>query len=466
MDRRPVGNYVKASLERARNQARRFDFAAFWQVIKESLKVTNDKFVAQRKHRPDRLIFILIMVLLLISLVTLWSIAPARAQILGGGADAEFKFVAKLILVLLFGTVVFFICSRINLNVWRRLSTWLLVGAFAACLILALLGLLGSSVANCANGACRWYNFGFFDFQPAELMKLAMLLFTAGFLAQKTKLHELGSIKRTILPLICLLLFALFVVVFLERDLGTGVALIGIILTQLIIAKASWRIITALIVILVGFGVLAVIVAPHRMERIASFGADCSVIDAESDTWHICQSLTALGSGGVFGRGLGHSISSFGWLPEAINDSIFAIMGETFGLIGLVTILFIFYTLLYRILKIADYIDNTFLRILTAGVFGWILSHILVNIGSMTGLIPLTGITLPFLSSGGTSLLFIMAASGIVFNISRYTAHHAINEQEGDISDHEDSGSWRRVRRTRYTSGSGSESYPTKSSER
>jgi cell division protein FtsW len=232
------------------------------------------------------------------------------------------------------------------------------------------------------------------------------------------------------------------------------VALIGIILAQLIISKASWRIIAALVTILVGFGLMAIAIAPHRMERVASFGADCSVIDAEADTWHICQSLTALGSGGVFGRGLGHSISSFGWLPEAVNDSIFAIMGETFGLVGLIVIMIIFYVLLYRILKISDYIDNAFLRVLTAGVFGWIFSHILVNIGSMTGLTPLTGITLPFLSSGGTSLVMVMAASGMVYNISRYTAHREINDK-GASAD-EDSGSWRRVRRTRYAGRSDS----------
>jgi cell division protein FtsW len=454
MERRPVGNYLKENLERAQKHVKKFDLASFWRTIRESLKVTNDKFVEQRKHRPDRIIFVLIVALLLISLVTLWSIAPARAQILGGGEEAEFRFIIKIILVLLIGIGVFFVCSRINLNFWRRFSGWLLVGAFAACLALAMLGTLGSSLANCTNGACRWYNLGFFDFQPAELLKLAMLLFTAGFLAQKAKLKELNSIKRTILPLTFLLLFALFVVVFLEQDLGTGVALVGIILAQLVVSKASWRIITALVTILIGFGLVAIVVAPHRMERIASFGADCSVIDAESDTWHICQALTALGSGGIFGRGLGHSISSFGWLPEAVNDSIFAIMGETFGLAGLVFILMIFYVLLYRILKIADYIDNAFLRIFVAGVFGWIMSHILVNIGSMTGLIPLTGITLPFLSSGGTSLLFVMAASGIVYNISRYTAHREVNEGEG--GDDENSGSWRRVRRTRYTGRSGS----------
>lgn len=455
MNRQTVGDRVRGSLNRAGNQTKGpgglISLATF---IKESLRTTDDKFVSQRKHRPDRLIFVLIVALLLVSLVTLWSIAPARVQILGGGEMAEFKFVAKLIIVMFIGIGTFFVCSRINLNIWRRLSVWLLAGAFLACLLLALLGALGAPIANCANGACRWYDLGFFDFQPAELLKLAMLLFTAGFLAQKTKLNELNSIKRTILPLTCLSVFALFVVVFLEQDLGTGVALVGIILTQLIISKASWRIIIALVTILVGLGLLAVAIAPHRMERVASFGADCFTIDAEADTWHICQSLTALGAGGIFGRGLGHSISSFGWLPEAINDSIFAIMGETFGLIGLISILIVFYILLYRILKISDYIGNVFLRILTAGVFGWILSHVLVNIGSMTGLIPLTGITLPFLSAGGTSLLFIMAASGIVYNISRYTAHREVNDDEREGLEDENSSGWRRVRRARYASRS------------
>ncbi|MDR1300101.1 MAG: FtsW/RodA/SpoVE family cell cycle protein [Candidatus Nomurabacteria bacterium] len=426
--------------------------AGFWNYVRESLKVTNDRFVEQRKHRPDRLIFILILSLLLISVVVLWSIAPARAAVLGG-ENAEFNFIAKQIGMVALGIVLFFIASRMPLDFWRRWAGRFLIIAFALSFLLAIFGVMGLPIASCTNGACRWYDLPFgLSFQPAEFLKFGMMLFVAGFLALRIKRGEEGSVLRTVVPVVVMMLLALFVIVFLENDLGSGVALIGIVLCQLVIAKTSWKVIGALLALVVVIGLVAVVVAPHRIERMLSFGADCVVIDPESKDWHICQALTALGSGGFMGRGLGHSVQAFGWLPEAVNDSIFAILGETFGFLGVVAILVIFIALLYRIIKTADYIDNDFLRIAVAGVFGWIATHVAVNVGAMTGVIPLTGITLPFLSLGGSSLLFVMVASGIVYNVSRYTSHRKTNDKKGGAD--ESFGGRRRLGRTR-DAGSG-----------
>ncbi|MNT39963.1 Lipid II flippase FtsW [compost metagenome] len=140
-----------------------------------------------------------------------------------------------------------------------------------------------------------------------------------------------------------------------------------------------------------------------------------------------------------------------GYLPEAINDSVFAVMGETFGFIGLVIILALFTGLLLRLLKIYDHLGPPELRLVVAGVFGWLGSHVMLNVAAMIGLVPLTGITLPLLSFGGTSMVFIVGALGLAFQLSRYTSHRVNKE-----TDNEDSRSRRGVGRTRYASGRGS----------
>jgi cell division protein FtsW len=138
-----------------------------------------------------------------------------------------------------------------------------------------------------------------------------------------------------------------------------------------------------------------------------------------------------VGSGGVTGKGLGQSIQAFGYLPEAANDSIFAILAEIFGFLGTVAVLAIFAALLVRLLHIMDNSANPYYRLVMAGIFGWVFSHTVVNIGAMLGIFPLTGITLPFVSFGGTSLLFMLAAMGLALQISRYTGHQSQSEVTG-----------------------------------
>lgn len=420
--------------------------------LSESLRVTDDKIVDRRRHRPDRLLFVLILTLLFVGLIVLWSIAPARAALSPNDDQAETQFIIKQLGVVMAGILAFFAAAKVPLDLWRRGAKWLLVVAILACLGLAVFSFAKvEALASCINGACRWYRLPLgLTFQPSELLKFGIMIFVAGFLALKTKLGEQKSLTKTLIPILLVLMLGLFFIVILQNDLGSGVALIGIVMCQLVIAKIPWKSVGVMGLILLAFGTGAIVIAPHRIERILSFGADCSTIDAKSRDWHICQALTSLGSGGLTGRGLGRSVQAFGWLPEAINDSLFAILGETFGFLGLMAILTIYFVLLYRVLKIADYIENVFLSIIVAGVFGWIATHIVVNVGAMTGVIPLTGITLPFLSFGGTSLLFIMSASGIVYNISRYTDHQKIDDKEGGNG--ESFSSRRRIGRTRDAS--------------
>jgi cell division protein FtsW len=221
----------------------------------------------------------------------------------------------------------------------------------------------------------------------------------------------------------------LFVIVF-QKDMGTGITLLGALTVMLFAAGLSRRWLFMAGGALLAAGIMLIITSPHRIERVLTFfQSSSSTADAES--YHINQALIALGSGGIFGKGLGNGVQAFGYLPEAVNDSIFAILGETFGFVGLMVILALFGALLYRILHTFTQTVDVTNRLIVAGVFGLIATHIVVNVGAMTGVFPLTGVTLPFLSFGGTSLMFTMLALGLVFNISRFTTHQIVTTTEG-----------------------------------
>ena len=206
--------------------------------------------------------------------------------------------------------------------------------------------------------------------------------------------------------------------------------------------------------VLLAAGVMLILIAPHRLERVMTFfqgdHSNTSSMDSSSNTYHVQQARIAIGSGGILGLGIGKSVQVSGYLPEAINDSIFAIMGETFGFVGLLIILGLFTALLLGILHIAARLPDPRLRLVAAGVFGWVASHVILNVAAMTGVAPLTGIPLPLLSYGGTSMLFIAAALGLVFQLSCYTSHKPLTEGKDS---HADLSGRRRFGRTRYARG-------------
>ncbi len=216
---------------------------------------------------------------------------------------------------------------------------------------------------------------------------------------------------------------------------------------------------TSLIVgaVVVGILVMFTLTQAHRIDRVLTFFNPTSASDASS--YHIEQAKIALGSGGLLGVGLGKSVQAFGYLPEAINDSIFAIMGELFGFIGLIAIMLLLLMLLMRIIKVMDGTLDQRSKLIVAGVFGWIATHTIVNIAAMTGIFPLTGITLPLLSFGGTSMLFIMMGLGIVFGLSRYTSHERIKTDKERNIEHEDSRGRRGLRGPRYAGSSSTGRY-------
>ena len=402
-----------------------------------------------RKHRPKYSIFTLVAILLLIGMLVIFSIAPGQNWQSTGTTEAY--FIARQFLYLIVGLVAFVVSSKVPLDFWRKFSGWILVLAFSACVFLIIASMLNLPIAIGANGAVRWLSLGpLGTFQPAEFMKFAIMIFSATFLTDASRRGDLDSAKKTLLPLGVIVILALAIIVFFQSDLSSGAVLISIVLSQLILSGMRWRnIILSLAPLAIG-AVAAIAIAPYRLGRIATF-----LEGGNTDQWdQISLALMSLGSGGLFGKGLGQSVGAFGWVPEALNDAIFPIIGETFGYVGVMVILTVFAALIIRILSLTNYLPNMFLRLAVAGAFGWVASQTIINIGAMTGVLPVTGITLPFLSFGGSSMLFLMLAMGVVFGISRYTSHRKINFKQEDLGG-EDSLRRGRVGRTRYSNDRG-----------
>lgn len=402
-----------------------------------------------RRHRPDYQIVLFMGILVLLGVVVLYAISPARVEMINqeGHTLDQAHFMQKQLLYLAIGLCAFVFAANTPLKLWQKYASKILLLGLGACFLLAFLGLFldGGPIIK-TGGATRWFNLPIGSFQPAELLKFGVLLFVSGFLGRRMQQGKINDVQETLLPLAVVVGAAsLFIIVF-QKDMGTGITMFGMLFSMLLLSGLSARLFGLVAAAAIGAGVLLIITSPHRIERVLTF-MNPSAADASS--YHITQAAIALGSGGLTGKGLGQSVQAFGYLPEAVNDSIFAILGETFGYIGVLVILVLFYMLLRRLLRVADRTGEPSLRLIAAGVFGLVMTHFVVNIGAMTGIFPLTGVTLPFLSFGGTSLLFTMLALGLVFNISRYTTHRVIDDEDKESGDE---GTVRRrgVGRTRY----------------
>lgn len=403
--------------------------------------------IVNRRHRPDYRLVLLMVILMLVGLVIIYAIGPARANVLNNAYGSDYSstyFFSKQLTSLVLAILVFVIVSRLSYKFILANAMNILLIGLVACVVLAIAGWAGASIAQCSLGACRWFDLGFLgSFQPAELVKFGLVIFLAVFLASKINMGKLEDKNETIIPMIVMVGLILLLIVGLQKDMGTGLAIAGIVASMLVISGMKWKTLGKLALIAVLAMVVMIFIAPHRLERVSTFFGHSS----EEDSYHIEHAMLALGSGGFTGVGVGNSVQATGYLPEAINDSVFAIIGETFGFLGVVVILTIFYMLLIRLIKTIDYMPDMRLKLIVAGVVGWFGAHIILNIASMIGLVPLTGITLPLLSFGGSSLIFMAAALGLVFQLSRYTVHPSRVKEVG----YENTGSRRGFRGPRHT---------------
>lgn len=323
--------------------------------------------------------------------------------------DNYYYFKHQLLFGLLPGLILFFITIRIPYKFWQKNASWL----FGATLLLLLLVFI-PGVGQEHNKAQSWINLGISTLQPSEIAKLALIIYLAAWLAKNkggSKSFSNGLLPFLIITGIIAGLIAL------QPDIGTLIIILIIALSIYFVAGLRWKHLAVILALGGGIFGLLIIAAPYRINRILTF------LDPSRDTqgigYHINQALLAVGSGGWLGLGIGKSRQKFEFLPEVSGDSIFAILAEELGFI-LATIFIL--TLIYfviRILRVAKNSNDDFARFFAAGLAAWIGGQALINIGAMLGLLPLTGVPLPFISYGGTALMILMAASGILINIAK-----------------------------------------------
>ncbi len=387
---------------------------------------------------------------MLIGLIIIYAIGPQRANVLNNSYGSEYSdsyFFMKQAISLALALVVFGFMAYIPYKLVLGNASRILIVGLAACAVLAVAGWANLGIAQASLGAIRWFNLGpLGSLQPAEILKFGLVIFTASFVGVKAVKGRVNDLNETLIPVAIVTAVSLFFVVVIQKDLGTGIAMSSIIASILAIGGLNKKI--GLMVLIAGLVIGALFIAfePHRIDRVATFLKGDSSSTSDAGSYHIEHAKIAIGTGGLLGVGIGNSVQATGYLPEAINDSVFAIMGETFGFVGLVAILGLFTALIIRILKVMDHLVDMRLKLIVAGVFGWFGAHVILNVASMIGIFPLTGITLPLLSFGGTSMIFITAALGLVFQLSSYTVHPSRLKE----AQYEDSSSRRGIGRSRH----------------
>jgi len=305
------------------------------------------------------------------------------------------------------GLVALVVALKVPVTLWRRLVPLALAGSFALMIVTLLAG-------RSVNGARAWLDVGPFGFQPSELVKFALLLYGADLLARREAL--MGDSYVTLRPYVMVLLGAAGLAI-LQRDLGSAIVMAAIVLAVAFIGGAPMIPMLKTGVGLTAAGVVFVVSTPYRRARWTSFLNLTS--HKQGSGLQVWQSLIGIASGGVTGAGLGASKAKWGYLPEAHTDFIFAIIAEELGLVGVVVVVSLFLLLGFFGVQVAMHASDRFSMLLAGGVTAWLLVQAFINIAGVVGMMPLTGLTLPFVSFGGTSLLVTMAAAGLLLNVAR-----------------------------------------------
>ncbi len=356
----------------------------------------------------DSLFFGIVMVLLGIGLVAFTSAS------LGVLAKNTAKFYgimfSQLGLGLVGGIIMMTIISKINYLFWRKYAFYI----FCATLILMLFVFI-PGVGFSHGGAKRWVSLAFITFQPAEFLKIAFIIYFAAWLSWIK--HKITDVRYGVLPFVVMLLITAGLL-FVQPDTKSFLLILAAGAIMLFVSGVPIKYLLALII---GGGIiLGTLVAftPYLQARIKTFINPSH--DQSGSSYQLKQSLIAIGSGGITGRGLGQSVQKFSYLPEPQGDSIFAVIGEEFGLIGGLTVLLLYVGFAFRGLRIAYRAPDQFARLVVTGIVVLITFQSFLNIASIVVVFPLTGVPLVFMSQGGTSLLISLAAVGIVLNISRF----------------------------------------------
>lgn len=358
--------------------------------------------------KPDKFLFYLTLFASAFGLLVLGSASIGLSQ--ERFDTPYFYLTSQFFPGFLLGMVSFFIFQRFNYEKWKMLA----LPMFFASVVLLAMTLTPWGVAY-GGEAKRWLDIGLV-FQPSEVVKLTFIVYLAAVFSKKGR--EISSLHEGLIPFAALAA-TVGIIIFLQPDLGTLGVISITALTLFFIAGSRPAHALSLFFAGIAFVAAAVKLAPYRMNRITSFlNPD---IDPLGIGYQIKQALIALGSGGILGVGLGESRQKFLYLPEPMGDSIFAIAGEELGFLGTTIIVTLFLIMAWRGYRVAKNAPDNFGKLLAVGITTWITVQALINIAAVSGLLPLTGIPLPFFSYGGTSLVVTLSGMGILLNISRYS---------------------------------------------
>lgn len=354
----------------------------------------------------NKTIIICVILLTLFGLIMIYSSSYIWAEY---KYNSSYKYVINQSIFALIGFIFMYFISKIDYKMYKKYSNKILM----ICIILLILVLI-PGIGIVRNGSRSWFGFGGFGIQPSEFTKLGLIIFTSKYLSRES----VSSFKK-LLPIL-LVLIIVFIIIMLEPDFGTSTIIVMTIMGILFIGGMN----TSFIVKGIFLGVIGVtfliIIAPYRLQRILSFLNPWS--DPLGSGFQIIQSLYAIGPGGLLGFGLGGSIQKHFYLPEPQTDFIFSIISEEFGFMGIIFLAFLFLTLFIKGFKISKNTDDLFGKYLSFGIIFGIAFQTILNLMVVVGLIPVTGVTLPFLSYGGSSLIITMISIGIVLNISNNNA--------------------------------------------
>lgn len=359
------------------------------------------------KKKFDLPLFISVLFLIIFGVVMIYSASSIWANY---KFNDSFYYVKRQLVFVIIGIILMLFMSKIDYEIYHKNANKILL----ICFILLVLVII-PGIGSIRNGSRSWFGIGGLGVQPSEFTKLGLIIFTSKYLENNNK--DLKDIKKGVLPILGVL-FLVFALIMLEPDFGTGIVIVMTIIVLLFVSGVKMNFFIKLGVLgLLGVVVL-VIIAPYRMERIISFINPWS--DPLGSGFQIIQSLYAIGPGGLLGLGFGNSVQKHFYLPEPQTDFIFSIISEEFGFLGVIIVATLFITIIYSGFKIAMNCEDKFGKYLAFGITFGLAFQTMLNLMVVVGLIPVTGVTLPFLSYGGSSLLISLTSMGILLNISNY----------------------------------------------
>ena len=356
--------------------------------------------------RVDLILLISVVMISLFGLIMIYSASYVWAEY---KFNDPYKFLKTQGIFLIISYVIMILVSNVDYRKYRDKVNII----FGVCFLLLILVLI-PGVGSVRNGSRSWFGIGSFGIQPSEFTKLAMIMFTSKYLMKNERF--LKNIKKGVFPILGILMLVFFLIM-LQPDFGTGIVIVMTIIVLLFISGVRMGFFMKLTSLgLVGIAGL-IVVAPYRLQRILSFLNPWQ--DPLGSGFQIIQSMYAIGPGGLLGMGIGNSIQKHFYLPEPQTDFIFSIISEEFGFMGVLIVSILFITIIVRGFMISIKTENKFGKFLSFGITFGLAFQALLNLMVVVGLVPVTGVTLPFLSYGGSSLIVTMISVGILLNISR-----------------------------------------------